>query len=150
MKGLTLTQPWATLIALGHKRVETRSFSRAYTGPIAIHAAKGFPRYAVEFARVEHAVGRLPWRIPFGAIVATAVLIGCRLTQDVEFQVGALERHLGDYSWGRYAWFLSDIVALPEPIPCKGMLGLWNVPPDIAAQLPKPPNPAPKAVTKQQ
>lgn len=43
MKGLTLTQPWATLVAIGAKRVETRSWSTNYRGPIAIHAAKGFP-----------------------------------------------------------------------------------------------------------
>jgi hypothetical protein len=37
---LSLWQPWATLIAIGAKRFETRSWSTAYRGPIAIHAAK--------------------------------------------------------------------------------------------------------------
>src|ERR1051325_5993743 len=41
MKALTLTQPWATLIAIGAKRIETRSWSTDYHGQIAIHAAKG-------------------------------------------------------------------------------------------------------------
>lgn len=42
MKALTLTQPWATLVAIGAKRIETRSWATSYRGPLAIHAAKGF------------------------------------------------------------------------------------------------------------
>ncbi|HEX8773726.1 MAG TPA: hypothetical protein VF735_08945 [Pyrinomonadaceae bacterium] len=42
MKALSLTQPWATLIAIGAKKIETRSW-RAPGGvmALAIHAAKG-------------------------------------------------------------------------------------------------------------
>lgn len=43
MKALTLWQPWASLIALGIKRIETRSWSTNYRGPLAIHAAKRPP-----------------------------------------------------------------------------------------------------------
>lgn len=39
MKALTLWQPWATLVALGVKTIETRSWSTSYRGPLAIHAA---------------------------------------------------------------------------------------------------------------
>ena len=48
MKALSITQPWATLIAIGAKTIETRSWSTLYRGDLAIHAAKGFPRYARE------------------------------------------------------------------------------------------------------
>ena len=41
MKALTLTQPWATLVAMGAKRIETRSWTTNYRGPLAIHAGKG-------------------------------------------------------------------------------------------------------------
>lgn len=40
MKALTLWQPWASLVALGVKTIETRSWSTSYRGPLAIHAAK--------------------------------------------------------------------------------------------------------------
>lgn len=40
MKCLSLWQPWASLIAIGAKQVETRSWRTKYRGPIAIHAAK--------------------------------------------------------------------------------------------------------------
>lgn len=39
MKALTLHQPWASLLAAGHKTIETRSWSTPYRGPIAIHAS---------------------------------------------------------------------------------------------------------------
>lgn len=38
MRGLTLHQPWASLVGLGVKTIETRSWSTAYRGPLAIHA----------------------------------------------------------------------------------------------------------------
>ena len=40
MKAITIMQPWASLIACGAKRIETRSWKTEYRGPIAIHAAK--------------------------------------------------------------------------------------------------------------
>ena len=43
MKALTLWQPWASLIAVGAKTIETRSWSTKYRGPLAIHAAKRRP-----------------------------------------------------------------------------------------------------------
>lgn len=40
MKAITLHQPWATLVSLGVKTIETRSWTTRYRGPLAIHAAK--------------------------------------------------------------------------------------------------------------
>lgn len=43
MKTLSLWQPWASLVALGIKTIETRSWSTKYRGPLAIHAARRRP-----------------------------------------------------------------------------------------------------------
>lgn len=40
MRVLTLIQPWATLIILGEKQIETRCWSTNIRGKIAIHAGK--------------------------------------------------------------------------------------------------------------
>ncbi len=40
MRCLSIHQPWASLIAIGAKRVETRHWETRYRGPVAIHAAK--------------------------------------------------------------------------------------------------------------
>lgn len=39
VKTLTLLQPWASLVACGAKKIETRSWATKYRGPLAIHAA---------------------------------------------------------------------------------------------------------------
>lgn len=36
------------------------------------------------------------------------------------------ERAFGNYTPGRFAWLLSNIRALPEAIPARGALSLWN------------------------
>lgn len=126
MKALTLTQPWATLVATGRKRVETRSWRTHYRGPLAIHAAKGFPAAAREFASAERTLERLPARVPLGAIVATCRIVDCRPAVEVALKVTALERLYGDYEPGRWAWILEDIKALPEPVWVRGKLSLWE------------------------
>lgn len=40
MNAISLWQPWASLVAAGIKRIETRSWGTNFRGPIAIHAAK--------------------------------------------------------------------------------------------------------------
>lgn len=130
MKALSLTQPWASLVALGHKRVETRSWRTSYCGPIAIHAALAFPPKARLFAETERALGRLPARIPRGAIVAIGILDHCSRVEEC-FDLSGLERLLGDYTSGRWAWFLRDVHALTNPVPARGHLSLWTMPPEL-------------------
>lgn len=84
MKALSLTQPWASLIAFSVKRIETRSWGTNYRGPLAIHAAKGMPRPAFDMCfeepflttlRAAHLLG--PSDLPRGAVVATCRLVDC-------------------------------------------------------------------------
>lgn len=131
MRAISLTQPWATAIAIGVKQYETRSWSTSFRGLIAIHASKAFPKWARDFASTEHTLGRLPNRVPLGAIVATARIVGVFRVEEIAPQLSAIERLYGDYSAGRYAWQLADVRALAEPIPCKGALSLWSVPVEI-------------------
>jgi hypothetical protein len=81
MRGLSLTQPWATLVAIGAKKIETRSWSTPYRGDLAIHATKGFPDWAVAtcleepFRPVLKAAGvGMPADLSRGVIVAVARL----------------------------------------------------------------------------
>jgi hypothetical protein len=138
MKGLSLTQPWATLLVQEtptRKIYETRSWYSAYRGLLAIHAAKAFPQWAYNFASEEVAFGRLEKRIIRSAIVGVVRLVDVQRTQDVDLEVTALERRYGDFTWGRWAFKTELITRLATPIPCRGALGLWNIPDDIAEQL---------------
>jgi hypothetical protein len=46
-----------------------------------------------------------------------------------------LERMIGYWEPGHYAWELTDIQLLSEPISARGMPGLWDVPDEIQQQI---------------
>ena len=138
MKAISLWQPWASLIADGHKQYETRSWSTRYRGPIAIHAAKKWnaelaamvwhsPFYeALPLEKLSDFNGQLETVIPRGAVIAIAHLQDCiEITADN--QPGARERAFGDYTPGRFMWKLGNVYKLPEPVPDRGQQGLFNV-----------------------
>jgi hypothetical protein len=144
MKAISLWQPWASAIALGMKRIETRGWSTNYRGRLAIHAAKTwrteqreFLAHAVEFGYA--ALAREP--LPFGAIVATCMLTDVRGSLALRQEVFATELFFGDFGPYRFGWILDDIVQLAEPIPFKGRQGFFDVPdelvPEYARQLPR-------------
>lgn len=88
MKIITIWQPWATLIALGIKKFETRSWSTEYTGPLAIHAAKRKVNRN-ELAKISYdSVGHIDFSYldnidyPYGQIVAVSNLKACRWMVD--------------------------------------------------------------------
>jgi hypothetical protein len=157
MRCLSLSQPWASLVAIGAKRIETRSWRTTYIGPLAIHAAKALPRVTADRAgssplcwETLGASGLSPATVPRGAVIAVCWLIACISTDEVRnaahagqrcnVAVGAQEQEFGDYAPGRWAWVLTDIAALPEPIPARGALGLWTwQPPVDIAVAPFPP-----------
>jgi len=130
IKGVSLTQPWANSVG-PYKKIETRSWSTKYRGPLVIHAAKGFPRSARDFAATERALGRVPERLPFGALVSVTSILDVRPTDELALTISGLERHLGDYSPGRWGWLLGETEKFDEPIGFKGSLGLFNIPLDL-------------------
>lgn len=116
MKCLTLCQPWATLIAQGHKRVENRTWRTAYRGPLAIHAGLKIDPAGFDVAR---RLGiELPAELPCGAIVAVTHLVDCVPVD-----------YLGDldpFAVGPWCWMLGMILPLDEPIPYRGQQGLFE------------------------
>jgi hypothetical protein len=161
---LTILQPWASAIGCGAKRIETRSWSTAYRGPLLIHAglSKAYLPYAhvrgsiprkpgthklgeylcaLAGLRLDYKLRRYGYGLPLGALIAVAELVQCSqveyllLTGARDFPKWGVnwetERQLGDFSAGRYGWVLTNVRALPQPIPYRGRQGLFNVPADI-------------------
>lgn len=142
---LTLYQPYATFVALGLKRFETRSRRTNSRGALAIHAGKR------EMGTLEHQVIERAARLsgaqitpdaqlyPLGKIVAVAELNHClrmvdRLNPDIEEEQISLSRAESDLTpldlatgyWqaDRFAYWLQNIKPLPEPIACRGQQGM--------------------------
>lgn len=86
-RGITIRQPWASLIALGVKTFETRSRPTSYRGPVMIHAAKAAPQKFVgdffcemydRWADRNWCMSgpNVPdWPLPLGAVVAVAEIV---------------------------------------------------------------------------
>lgn len=138
VRGLTIRPPWAWAIAFGSKRVENRTCATPYRGLLAIHAGADIDWDAPDSAwaaagLAPHRSGpRGPWRatLPPGAVITVADLVGCH-----DDQPSALPRDgSGRCSpWaviGAWHWELEDMRPLREPVPCRGMLGLWRLPED--------------------
>ena len=137
---ITLYQPFASLIALGAKKIETRSWRTHYRGALLIHAAKAFPRWARDlcnrgpFATVLREAGYAdlasvdPNRLPLGEILVACNLKHCvRIgTPGIDLPPAEPERSFGDYTSGRYAWILTDVQPLRETISTTGSMGLWK------------------------
>lgn len=194
MKALTLHQPWASLIALGVKTIETRSWRapQALIGQrIAIHAGKtaksllelsedyeagdafgylGDFQFGIGIVNSDESTKGAAWihylgvgldgpdgwvnpvDLPFGAVVAIATLADCvpmverdtginiaryvyllddevlHVNQTRSPRVTEMSDQLpyGDFRPGRWAWMLSDIDQLAEPIPATGKQGVWE------------------------
>lgn len=140
MKAVSLMQPWATLISIRAKKIETRNWSTNFRGPLAIHASmekkyidmrsKHYICHEEPFYHVltEYYQPRVitPWYIlPKGMVVAICDLMDCKRILSRYF-ISDQEKAFGDYTPGRYMWFLENIRELKHPIPAKGALGLWN------------------------
>ncbi len=146
MKAITLWQPWASLIASGAKKIETRSWATNYRGALAIHAAKTDNeelRAMISMWHIQTGLAplkgqknilpELTWSgiqwddLPKGCVIAICKLVDCIPTDNMTQKQIEIERHFGDFSPGRFAWILEDVQLLPEPIPVNGKQGLWNL-----------------------
>jgi len=133
MKTLSLLQPWATLVVIGAKRIETRSWATDYRGPLLIHASKNFRKQnrevcgSNEYFRRALADRRIE-ELPLGAIIGKCFLREIRTTTVMLSgrELSTQDKNFGDFSWGRWAWILSDFEEFAKPISAKGSLGIWE------------------------
>jgi hypothetical protein len=133
MKALTVSQPFASLIASGEKWVENRTWATGYRGPILIHAGKRSTYIGPEQLQ----------EYPTGCILAVADLGACLLVASMRAMsrsvlVPRLGKTIGKildhaHTQGPWCWVLGNVVAFAEPIPFRGELGLFDVPNDLVA-----------------
>lgn len=133
MKALTLTEPWATLMMLQAKRIETRSWKLPDSiigQQVAIHSAKGYPGWAKDVRNCRKAreiLGTVEPELNRGKVLCVVKFTGCRFVEDVRRQISDTELCFGDYDDGRFAWFTEFVKRLDAPIPAIGHLGFWEL-----------------------
>lgn len=129
MKALTLIQPWATLIMLGEKKIETRSWNTKYRGQIAIHAGKKVDKkvFCDPFYKdilKKHNISLE--NIQTSCIIATCDILDVQSTESLIGIISDKEKKLGNFSPNRFGWILTNINPIVPTLPAKGMLGLWE------------------------
>ena len=127
MKVLSIKEPFASLIMNNIKHIETRSWKTNYRGELYIHASLSkLDKYN---NRLELMKLIKDMNMNYGFIICKCKLVDC-IYMDERFISKIKKNHkeyiCGEYSVGRYAWVLSDIEILDDPIKVKGKLGIWN------------------------
>jgi hypothetical protein len=150
VKAITLYEPWAALVAAGWKEVETRDWYTGYRGLLAIHASV-HPADKREISRLTFLLGSKGHALPefqMGRVVAVCRLAACVPTALVDvrsmqikpqfFPVHGwdVERAVGNYDNGRWAWILRDVQRLETPVFVRGQRKLWDWTPPEGTVLP--------------
>ena len=153
----TCTGPYAILILLGLKRVENRSAKPVPAkGRCAISCSKSFCRE--EYGEFVWWASRMLKPEEFETIPAwddvkdwPGKVVGCcdyevwnaetGISSPCTDGVGAecrTPRASSLITWNEgyeYWWELSEVVAFDRPIPCRGNVGMWQMPSALAAQV---------------
>jgi hypothetical protein len=134
MPAITVHQPYATAIARHGKRTENRGWPAPLSmvgQRLAIHASQRW--VAGEDIYPEATLPQYdPVVYPAGVVLAVARLAWCcaaGIAGDPWCECDV---------WARddlYHWGLADVVALPEPVPCRGHQRIWYLPLDVAAEV---------------
>lgn len=139
---LTLTQPWAALVASGIKRIENRPWKlpqKMLGRRFAIHASREVDKDVLRHLIEHFGLDDSPlWHVT-GAIIGVARATGFVSSLD------ELEQRLGGcvsgdpadqriaimqqmrFWIGPHAFLLDEISALEKPIECKGALSFWGL-----------------------
>jgi hypothetical protein len=131
MKALSIKQPWAWLIVMGHKNIENRDWPTDYRGRVYVHAGlkmdyeafEGDPAYRTLDRFIRDLItpsDNYDWDVAphaelLGAIVGEVDIVDC------------VRYHKSPWFFGRYGFVLANPVAYERAIPYKGRLGLFDV-----------------------
>jgi len=150
VSAFTCTGTYAVLIMLGIKRVENRSVMPVPTkGRCAVSCSKSFCKeeYGNFLQWAAHALPEEEFeRIPAwgdvkewpGKIVG-ACDYEARGRNDLRLEGDNAARSvIAPYQWDEgyeYWWDLSEVACFDQPIPCRGNVGMWQMPDPLAVQV---------------
>lgn len=142
LRAMSFTQPWASLVAFGEKKFETRP-RKWPAGIYLIHASKGWTkedqalvwREPFRSALLRHDIFGV-YDVPRAAILGAMELGPATGTEDAVKTISDVERAFGNYTPGRFAFPILRALSFPEPIlNVLGALGPWRVPAEIVEKV---------------
>jgi hypothetical protein len=126
---LTVWQPYASLLMAGIKRYETRIWETNLRGTIVIHAAQRWQ--ADQIALVDKLYDTLPEEqhsvldiLPLGRALGTIDIVDIHPADTLD--ISPLERMIGIFDKGYFAWEVENPIPFDIPIPHLGKQKLWH------------------------
>jgi hypothetical protein len=131
MKAISIRAPWWWFILHGGKDIENRDWPTKFRGTVYVHASKWWRLEDVSEdthdavgiyddsgykSPNENGISYRQMRDLGGHIVGTVDIIDC------------VSESKSPWFFGKYGFVLANPRAFPEPIPCKGALGFFEVP----------------------
>jgi hypothetical protein len=143
LRVISLWEPWATLMALDEKRIETRPWGTEFRGLLAIAATRTMPpggkAACLTFPFLQqlshHGVDFGSDCRSYGRIIAVTELVDVVNTDGYFFASSLLapgycparyDREFGNYAKGRKAWQTRGVRRLIRGVPWSGKQGLRN------------------------
>jgi ASCH domain-containing protein len=122
---LGIQQPWAELILRGIKTLEVRSQPTRQRGTIYLYASKRpSPLPAALAVAARHRID--VESLPFGVLVGTVNLIGCRACRSGDHKAACVPPQLVA---GQFAWELAEPTPLAVPLAVRFLpYGVWFYP----------------------
>jgi hypothetical protein len=140
MKAISLWQPWASLWCSPAKVHETRHWPTSHRGWLAVHAAKRLEKdFGGELEMILNAEFGHDWAniLPCGALVGMVDIVACERTEAIVRQLDWRDYHCGDFSTFRYGWRRDEFIRFAEPVPYRGMQGIFNISDELVPCAPK-------------
>jgi hypothetical protein len=126
MKAISLQQPFASLLTIGAKTIETRPWPTSYRGPMIIHA-QSLSESVTDpyFKSILASHGLDCEKLPTERIIGLATLIDCR---KIEKQMIPCYPQLAfsDFKPGWYLYEFANIIRLKKTVPAEGAAHLWE------------------------
>lgn len=125
-RALSVKQPWADAILHGTKRCENRGWTseRFGLGWIWLHAPEQVDRAGQAWME-QRGLHKPSLGLPTGAIIG---LVRVRRMERVD------ERADDPWAFGPWCWVIDKVIALEEPVPCKGSLSVWELSASVLAR----------------
>lgn len=125
MKALSVHQPWAGLLALGTKTIETRTYKTAHRGPVVICSTRkdSMPyRHIIVLSGLWDPDKNFPEPCAvLGHALAIADLVDCRPMTDDDIEPAVSERYHGAWAW------VFENAQQYIPLPVRGQQRLWEL-----------------------
>lgn len=135
MKALSIRAPWWWFILHAGKDVENRDWPTKFRGTVYVHASKWWAWHEVlecivfalnccglQRSRIAAMIKLDDLKSFGGSLVGTVDIVDC------------VERSASPWFFGKYGFVLENPVVFECPIPCRGALGFFEVPDNLAIE----------------